>query len=198
MKCPAVEQVHARPGFRTLSDVDTLKNRRGDRNRREEVDGYELMLSRMKIRAIVCIASGALAMLSRSASAAPSQAAPAEPEIKRIVSMEYPNLARMAHLQTTVTLTATISPDGTVGGIRAEPGPEPLVTPAKENLSRWRFTGCASSSSECTRRIVYTFVLNGTCTDSPRCPTEFQVDLPDRVQVSSQVFGKVLVSVRKP
>jgi outer membrane biosynthesis protein TonB len=117
----------------------------------------------------------------------------AGPPARRIVSMEYPVLARMARLEGAVSLIANVLPDGTVGGVTVLSGPEPLATPAKEDVSKWRFDGCPSSASSCAVEIVFSFVLNGACTDSPRCPTEFQVDLPNRVLVTSQVYGKLLL-----
>ena len=106
--------------------------------------------------------------------------------------MDYPMMARMAQLQSTIVLTATILPDGSVGAIQSEPGPVILIEPAKKTLSKWRFTGCPSSSVDCRTRLVFSFVLSGTCTESPRCPTEFQVDLPDHVTVTSQVYDKLI------
>jgi len=118
------------------------------------------------------------------------------PAPKHVVSMEYPPLARMARLQGTIFLTATVLHDGAVSTIRAEPGPEPLITPAKENLSKWRFENCSSSISECVAKVIFSFVLEGECAESPRCPTEVQVDLPDHVLVRSQFFGNPLMQTK--
>jgi hypothetical protein len=71
-------------------------------------------------------------------------------------------------------------------------GPEPLAGPAKETLSRWRFTGCPSSAGGCESRFVFTFVLSGSCNPGSRCPTEFQVDLPDKVLVKSMLFDSLI------
>lgn len=115
-----------------------------------------------------------------------------KPAVQRVVSMEYPPLARMAHLQSEVKLRARISSDGTVDGIVVISGPEPLATPARQDIAKWHFSGCLSSVADCTIEIDFSFVLEGTCSDSPRCATDFQVDLPNKVLVKSQVFGKVL------
>src|ERR1035441_7814251 len=104
--------------------------------------------------------------------------------VRKVVSMEYPMLARMARLEGTVSLSATILSDGTVGKVTVLSGPEPLSTPAREDLSRWLFESCRSSDGACVVNVIFSFVLRGTCTDSPRCPTEFQVDLPNRVLVT--------------
>ena len=156
------------------------------------------MLNKIEIRTRLHIAVGALVMFPWSVPVAMSQAAHAGPAVKRVVGMEYPWFARMARLQGTVTLAATILRDGTVGGIQVASGPEPLATPSKETLSKWRFTGCASSSDECVIRVVFSFVLKGSCGDSTRCSSEFQMDLPDQIQITSQVFAKLLYDGRKP
>jgi len=111
---------------------------------------------------------------------------------KRIVGMEYPPFARMAVLQGKVELAAAISPDGTVKSIRVLSGPGPLASPAKETLSEWLFLGCGSQASECEVRFVFTFVLSGACTPGARCPTEFQVDLPDKVLVKAAAYNAVI------
>lgn len=111
---------------------------------------------------------------------------------KRIVGMEYPPFARMAVLQGKVELAAAISPDGTVKSIRVLSGPGPLASPAKETLSKWLFLGCGSQASECEVRFVFTFVLSGACTPGARCPTEFQVDLPDKVLVKAAAYNAVI------
>jgi hypothetical protein len=150
------------------------------------------MLKKIQVRIVLSLAGGALPMFSQSAPATMSSTTPAALAVKRIVSLEYPPLARMARLEGTAILTTTILRDGTIGEIRAESGPEPLTTPATENLSKWRFTGCSAPHGKCVTRVTYSFVLRGECTDSPRCPTEFQVDLPDHVLVTSKVFGRPL------
>ena len=101
-------------------------------------------------------------------------------------------LARMARLEGTVSLTAAILSDGTVGKVTVLSGPEPLSTPAREDLSRWLFESCHSSDGTCVVNVIFSFALRGTCTDSPRCPTEFQVDLPNKVLVTSRVFDRIL------
>jgi hypothetical protein len=121
-----------------------------------------------------------------------TQTAQIGPVVRRMVSMEYPMLARMAGLQGTVNLRASVQPDGTAGEVTVLSGPEPLATPARKNVSRWRFDRCPSLSGSCVIDLVYSFTLDGACTDSPRCPTEFQVDLPNKVTVTSQIYGKPL------
>src|SRR5260221_226744 len=101
--------------------------------------------------------------------------------------MEYPWFAMMARLEGTVEMLATVMPDGIVREIQIISGPEPIATPSKQNLLKWRFVGCASTDG-CKVKFVYAFVLEGRCGASSRCLTEFQVDLPDHVQVKFPVF----------
>lgn len=133
-----------------------------------------------------------LAMALALATRGSPQTLRAEPAVTRIVSMEYPAFARMAMLQGTVTLRANVLPDGTPGEVTVLSGPEPLATPARQDLLMWRFARCPSSADNCVLDFAFSFVLSGTCTDSPRCATEFQVDLPGKIRVSSQAYGKVL------
>jgi Gram-negative bacterial TonB protein C-terminal len=107
--------------------------------------------------------------------------------------MEYPVLARLAFLERTVDLVATISREGTVVAVRVMSGPPVLATPAKETLSKWRFTGCASPTGQCEAKLVFSFVLlPGSCTSGSHCPSEFEVDLPDKVLVRAQPFKAIV------
>jgi hypothetical protein len=105
--------------------------------------------------------------------------------VQRVVGLEYPWFARMAALQGNVRLVARIMSDGTVGAIDVSSGPEPLATPAKNALNKWRFSPCPSQARGCQIEVLFSFILSGTCAVGSQCPTEFQVDLPDRVQVKS-------------
>jgi hypothetical protein len=106
--------------------------------------------------------------------------------------MEYPWFARMAVLQGAVDLVATISRAGEVEQVRVVSGPEPLATPAKLTLSKWQFMPCNSPKGECTLRFTFLFILEGSCSPS-RCPSDFTVDLPDKITVKSKVFNRPLV-----
>jgi outer membrane biosynthesis protein TonB len=111
----------------------------------------------------------------------------------RIVAMEYPPFARMAYLRGTVDLVATISREGTVAAVRVVSGPPMLATPAKENLSKWRFTGCASPTGQCEAKLVFSFVLlPGSCDSDSHCPSEFEVDLPNKVLLRAQPFKAIV------
>lgn len=123
-----------------------------------------------------------------------------EPEIsaKRIVAMEYPGFARMAQLQGIVILEARISPQGTAENISVVSGKWPLANPAKETLSKWRFAGCTSTGRRCTTKFIFSFVLSGTCTPGSDCPTEFEVDLPNKVLVKCEVFDSLISATERP
>jgi hypothetical protein len=71
-------------------------------------------------------------------------------------------------------------------------GPEPLARPAREALSKWKFTGCTSRSEECEAKFVFSFVLSGSCEVGTYCPTEFEVDLPGKVKVTSKAIAGVV------
>jgi Gram-negative bacterial TonB protein C-terminal len=104
---------------------------------------------------------------------------------KRIVAIEYPWFARMAVLQGTVELVATISQDGTVHQVRVVSGPEPLAQPSRETLSKWLFTGCHVQAG-CDVPFAITFSLSGSCDASEHCPSEFEIDLPSKISVRSK------------
>jgi hypothetical protein len=111
---------------------------------------------------------------------------------KRIVGLEYPWFARFGVIQGVVEVLATISSDGSVQSVRALSGPSPLVVAAKESVSKWSFTGCPSGSDKCEIKIVFSFVLRGSCDAASHCPSEFELDLPDRVKVSAKSFKAVV------
>lgn len=112
--------------------------------------------------------------------------------VKRVVAFEYPPFARMADLQGRVELVASITPDGSVGEVEVMSGAEPLATPAKTNLKKWRFNACESKENACKVRVVFSYILSGKCSPSTQCPTEFVADLPDRVEVKSKTFDSLI------
>lgn len=115
-----------------------------------------------------------------------------EPTAKRIVAIEYPWFARMAVLQGKVELVATISRDGTVQKIRVVSGPEPLAEPSRETLSKWLFTECQTAPSGCDVPFAITFSLLGSCDASEHCPSEFEIDLPNKISVKSKSIRAIV------
>jgi hypothetical protein len=91
-------------------------------------------------------------------------------------------------------LEAAISDEGEIAHIEVVSGPAPLATPARDALSRWRFTGCKRPDKACGIKVVFSFVLSGTCAVGSYCPTEFVADLPDRVEVKSKKWGGPIVN----
>jgi hypothetical protein len=90
-------------------------------------------------------------------------------------------------------LEAVVSTDGTVKDVKVVSGPNLLIDAAKESLRKWRFTGCATSSMNCSARVLYIFVLeNGLC-DIGQCPNDFQVDLPGTVTIKSK-YARAIVN----
>ncbi|MGA2923205.1 MAG: energy transducer TonB [Candidatus Sulfotelmatobacter sp.] len=55
------------------------------------------------------------------------------------VQPEYPPAARMAHIQGTVVLCATIAKDGKLQNLRAVSGPEELIPSAMKAVAQWRY-----------------------------------------------------------
>ena len=122
-----------------------------------------------------------LALVTFSAGTA-SQAPPA---LRRIAGLEYPRLAALARVQGKVEMLAVISPEGRVGETRVLSGHGLLTQAAREALSRWLFTGCAAGGGQCSVKVVFSFALDGEC-DRSHCATDFLVDLPGSVFVSSK------------
>lgn len=104
--------------------------------------------------------------------------------VKRVVSVEYPWLANLSGVQGTVELRGSVSTNGEFQDVQTIKGHPLLVSAAKEMLSKWRFAKCASPSS-CSVHFIISFELGKTC-DRPRCPTDLQVDLPDKIVLSTR------------
>jgi TonB family protein len=113
------------------------------------------------------------------------------PTVKRIVGLTYPRLAQLAGVQGKVELVATVSRDGKVRRVRALEGSGLLAPAAQEAVSKWLFVGCTANEA-CEAKIFFSFVLRGQC-ELPNCSTEFQMDLPDRVEVRS-AFARAIVN----
>jgi TonB family protein len=116
-------------------------------------------------------------------------ASPAQTELlpRRIVGLRYPRFAHLTGVQGKVVLTATISVDGKVQAIRVVTPVNPLTEAAKESLAKWLFSGCKAGSDRCEATVTFSFVLSGTpCHIDSDCSQDFEVDLPDKVEVRSQ------------
>jgi TonB family protein len=150
------------------------------------------MLKRLSKKALGVAAYAALALAWAGAGICQT---PQEPIcVKRVVAMEYPPLAQNAVLQGNVVLEAEISDEGTVAHIKVVSGPPILATAAGDTLLRWRFAGCKGQDKACEIKVVFSFVLSGTCVVGSYCPTEFVADLPDRVEVKSKKWDGPIVN----
>lgn len=106
--------------------------------------------------------------------------------LRRVVALEYPWFARMAVLQGSVELNATISKDGTVTNVAILSGTQPLAQAAKEALLTWRFTACPSANMPRQAGFVFEFSLDGSCSASEHCPPSFEIDLPGKVYLKAK------------
>jgi TonB family protein len=106
---------------------------------------------------------------------------------KRILGARYPRFAHLSGIQGKVVLAATVSEDGRVQAIRVVTPVSPLTDAAKGSLARWLFSGCNAGADKCEVTVTFTFILSGTpCHIDSDCSQDFQVDLPDKVEVRSQ------------
>ncbi len=110
--------------------------------------------------------------------------------VSRVVGLEYPWFARLAVLQGMVELQATISREGIVKYVRVVSGPEPLSGAASKALSQWLFKGC--NSDVCTATLSFSFLLKGSCDAGANCPSSFQVDLPDKITITSTSINAIV------
>ncbi len=110
---------------------------------------------------------------------------PANTRVNRLVALNYPRFAAMAGIEGEVELVATVAADGSVKSVDVTRGIEPLARPAVETLTRWTFTRCVNTQSECRLTVTFSFRLTGDCRDS-FCPTDFEADLPHIVTITSK------------
>lgn len=125
-----------------------------------------------------------LALLSTAAR--PQQIARARAVVRRIVGLNYPYLAHLAGTAGKVDLIAEISRGGAVESMRVASGDQLLADAAKGALSRWLFS-CTEPNQGCEARVRFTFtLLDGQCDPGRDCPSEFQIDLPSSVTITSK------------
>jgi TonB family protein len=117
---------------------------------------------------------------------AASRAFPSDLAPVRIVSLRYPRFAHVTGIQGKVELIATVSNNGEVKSVRDAGRSNVFSDAAKENLAKWRFSGCQSASAPCNITVTYVFTLTGDPCADRDCQTDFEVDLPDKVEVSSR------------
>jgi hypothetical protein len=130
-------------------------------------------------RAVTCLIAALVAV-----PAGMGQVSRPELTVTRVAAMDYPVIARMAYLEGTVELVASVSREGMVVAVKVVSGPPLLADPERGVLSKWRFKGCDLQGG-CEVKVVFSFALPSTCEVGLQCPTEFEADLPARVEVRS-------------
>jgi Gram-negative bacterial TonB protein C-terminal len=106
--------------------------------------------------------------------------------VKRVVSLEYPHIARLAALEGKVRLKAEISKTGAVSQVGVLSGHPLLSGDASRDLAQWLFSRCSGTSKGCSVEVTFSFVLTPELCESEYCPAEFIVDLPDKVTVTAK------------
>jgi TonB family protein len=100
--------------------------------------------------------------------------------VRRVESLEYPQLARTASIEGMVVVQVKIGPSGNVLEVRGLSGPPILQRAALTNAKTWRFDSGAAR----TIRITYEFRLTRPAVDYIP-PTKVTFDLPVQVMVTS-------------
>lgn len=108
---------------------------------------------------------------------------------KRIVGMDYPQLASRARIEGRVEVTCRIDQDGSVASIETPGNPNPLLSkPAQENAKRWIFAKSADRSrSTGTITLMYYFKMEGKGSDHPR--SQFVFECPNSIYVTSEFWN---------
>jgi TonB family protein len=115
----------------------------------------------------------------------PQQNLAQEPAVRRVVGLSYPRLANLAGVQGTVKLTAKVSAEGVVEGVRVVSGANLLADSAKEALMGWRFR-CPEASKPFEVNVDFTFRLLDELCSTSACPSELEIDLPNSVTVTAR------------
>ena len=118
------------------------------------------------------------------------RAQPVKPFPLRVVGLEYPRLANLAHVQGNVELKAIITGKGDVSSIQVLSGHELLARAARETAVKWKYTSC-TGTRPCEATLMFSFELTGPC-DHSECGTEFQVDLPNQVSVKARLLPPMI------
>ena len=110
------------------------------------------------------------------------------PQIRRVVGLNYPRVARKIGIQGEVRLIARVLEDGSVAEVRVTEDKVFLTEPAKESLSRWVFAGCTGSQKHCEVEVTFTFKLTNEICKTQECPSEFRIDVPGSVTIEAKRF----------
>jgi TonB family protein len=102
----------------------------------------------------------------------------------------YPNVARAARLQGTITVKLTVSDDGTVIAANANSrdallGAHPQLQAEVADLTRrWRFA-CSNCTKENTHPYDVTFTYRLEGKESANSDTQIAVDMPNHITVTA-------------
>ena len=104
-----------------------------------------------------------------------------EPCVAHVESLEYPEVARAAHIDGIVSLRLKVALDGRVDSVEKLSGPEILAKEAEKNAGRWVFFREPHVN---TVEVQYEFRLTQPRSDS-RVPAAVKFDLPTKVLVTA-------------
>jgi len=136
------------------------------------------MASKMKLSALLVAVLLLVAMPQATTAQSKSDE---QPEVQRVIGPSYPPVANLVGVEGTVKVIATVLPAGTVDSVRVISGSPYLSESAKQALLGWHFR-CPNVNKPCEATVSFIFKLGEICSRQS-CPSEFQVDLPDRVTV---------------
>jgi TonB family protein len=108
---------------------------------------------------------------------------------KKIVGLQYDELAATAKIQGEVEVSCIINPDGTVALSKVISTPHQLlVKSVEENAKKWVFSEKSGSGTKGTVLLKYTFVLEG---ESDRPQSQFVFEYPDHVVVTREYWKSI-------
>lgn len=136
------------------------------------------------VNSVIAVCS--IALILAPATAQTSDSMPGI-SLARVVSIDYPRLARLAQLKGVVQITLLISRAGSVTETRVVSGPGILSDAAKRALAKWRFWGCLDNAG-CQIEFQVKFELAGLCRDSGGCLSTFEVEMPGKITLVSTVI----------
>ncbi|MBY0508429.1 MAG: energy transducer TonB [Bryobacteraceae bacterium] len=106
--------------------------------------------------------------------------------VRKIVSLEYPDVAAQARLEGSVDLECSFTADGYVKSTRVIQGKHILAKAAQDNLRKWRFQRVpvvAPGDAWDTMVLHYDFRLSSKSCVRSVCPTTFRFEYPNTVTV---------------
>jgi hypothetical protein len=115
--------------------------------------------------------------------------------VTHFVSIDYPIMARAAHVEGLARFLLQVGRDGSVESVKYVSGDGQgiglVVDATLRSLKQWRFTPCGGTADECSYPISARFVLEGAATYNPR--SRFEFDPPGQITVKSE-FQKAIIN----